>query len=37
MNAIYDQLALYLYGKKYNQLEPHQQYDVRQSVDNPDY
>lgn len=37
MNTNYNQLALQLYGKKYSELEPHQQYDIRQSVDNPDY
>ena len=30
-------IANLLYGKNYNELEPHQQYDVRETVNNSDY
>ena len=26
-----------LYGKDYHNLEPHQQYDVRNTINNPEY
>ena len=32
-----NKIAMLLYGKPYNDLEPHQQYDVQQTVNNPDY
>ena len=32
-----NEVANLRYGKNYNELEPHQQYDVRQTINNPDY
>lgn len=32
-----NEVANLLYGKNYNELEPHQQYDVRETINNPDY
>ena len=32
-----NEIAILLYGKPYNDLEPHQQYDVQQTINNPDY
>ena len=32
-----NEIAMFLYGKPYNDLEPHQQYDVQQTINNPDY
>lgn len=32
-----DSVANLLYGKNYNELEPHQQNDVRNTINNPDY
>ena len=32
-----NEVAILLYGKPYNELEPHQQYDVRETINNPDY
>ena len=32
-----NEVAILLYGKPYNDLEPHQQYDVQQTINNPDY
>ena len=36
MNKL-DEIAMLLYNKPYNDLEPHQQYDVQQTANNPDY
>ena len=36
MNKL-DEIAILLYNKPYNNLEPHQQYDVQQTINNPDY
>ena len=35
MNKL-DEIAMLLYNKQYNDLEPHQQYDVQQTINNPD-
>ena len=32
-----NEVANLLYSKNYNELEPHQQYDVRETINNPDY
>ena len=32
-----NEVAILLYGKPYNDLESHQQYDVQQTINNPDY
>lgn len=32
-----NEISNLLYGKNYNELEPHQQFDVRNTINNPDY
>lgn len=32
-----DEISQLLYGKNYNELEPHQQHDVQNTINNPDY
>lgn len=32
-----DYIANLLYGKDYHELEPHQQYEVREALNNKDY
>ena len=32
-----NEVANLLYGKNYNELEPHQQHDVRETINNSDY
>lgn len=32
-----DEIAHLLYGKPYSELEPHEQYDVQQTLNNPEY
>lgn len=32
-----DEVSQMLYGKNYDELEPHQQYDVQNTINNPDY
>lgn len=36
MNQL-NEVSNLLYNKDYNELEPHQQNDVRNTIDNPDY
>ena len=32
-----DEISFFLYGKPYEDLEPHQQHDVQNTINNPEY